>query len=87
MVNNQVLIRLMDWENDNMIRAFYTEKPENFLAMYDYCDKHDMPIYIPQNLNKEDDPYNNVECGFIEEIHIGFGGNESIPNIDIWVKV
>ncbi len=83
---NKTLVRLKDAARDAMICCFFTENGIDFLKQYDYCFKNDISIQIPKDLDKDDCYYNDCESGSIEDIEIGFGGNESIPYIDVWLE-
>ena len=76
MIDNEILIRLKDCENENgrMIAAFYTEKPAEFLKMYLIMKKEEIPIV-----------YNDEIQGVIEDIEIGFGDKETFSYIDLWI--
>ena len=76
-IMNEILIRLKDVNNErSMLSAFYTNNPSEYLKMYDFCKKNDIPI----SLNKD-------ITGSIEEIEVFFGGRDDISCIDVWIDV
>lgn len=78
-IMNEVLIRLKDINNEhNMLSAFYTNNPSEYLKMYDFCKKSDIPISL-------DNSGKDIQ-GFIEDIEVFFGGGDNIPCIDVWIK-
>ena len=86
-MSNEVLIRLKDIKDKDLISAFYTEKPSEYLKMYLLCKKEQIPLLVNnigynKNMKYADD---EIE-GFIENINVFFGGKESIPCIDIWIE-
>ena len=73
---NETLIRLKDTENENdTIASFYTEKPYEFLKLYNFCKKEDIPLKCK-----------GIE-GQIEYFEVHFGYSESLSCIDIWLDV
>ncbi len=75
---NEVLIRLKDVNNEHsMLSAFYTNNPSEYLKMYNFCKKNDIPLSL----------YDKDIQGSIEDIKVFFGGGENIPCIDIWIDV
>lgn len=83
---NKTLIRLYDAKNDNMISAFYTDNPSEFLKTYYFCKENDISINIPHDLDNENYKYNHLTAGTIMEIEVGFGGHSNIPYIDVWLE-
>ena len=84
---NKTLIRLYDAKNDNMISAFYTDNPSEFLKTYYFCKENDISINIPHDLDNENYKYNHLTAGTIMELEVGFGGaGGTIPYIDVWLE-
>lgn len=84
---NKTLVRLYDAKNDNMISAFYTNNPSEFLKMYYFCKENDININIPHDLDNENYKYNHLTAGTIMEIEVSFGGaGGTIPCIDVWLE-
>lgn len=84
---NKTLIRLYDAKNDNMISAFYTDNPSEFLKTYYFCKENDISINIPHDLDNENYKYNHLTAGTIMEIEVGFGGTGgTVPHIDVWLE-
>jgi len=79
MINSdKVLIRLKDTHNENnMLSTFYTTKPVEFLALFKYCQEHEIPL--------KKNSIENIE-GDIEDIDIFFGGGENCTCIDVWIN-
>ena len=50
---NKTLVRLYDAENNNMIAAFYTDNPSEFLKTYYFCKENDISINIPHDFDNE----------------------------------
>ena len=76
-IMNEVLIRLKDANNEHsMLSAFYTNNPSEYLKMYYFCQKNDIPISL----------HNTDIQGFIKEIEVFFGGDENLPCIDVWIN-
>lgn len=78
---NNTLIRLMDCD-EYMITAFYTENGSDFLKQYQFCKINEISIVLPCYL-KEPNKYSNCISGYIDDIVVRFGGNESVPSIDV----
>lgn len=86
-IHNTTLIKLVDGLNDNMmIRAFYTEKPEEFLKQYLLMQKYEIPF--DTYFDRDDSPskYNYKEC-YIKDFNITFGGQVTIPCIEVYVEI
>lgn len=84
---NKTLIRLYDAKNDNMISAFYTDNPSEFLKTYYFCKENDISINIPHDLDNENYKYNHLTAGTIMEIEVGFGGTGgTVPHVDVWLE-
>ena len=84
---DKTLVRLYDADNNNMIAAFYTNNPSEFLKTYYFCKENDISINIPHNLDNENYRYNEKEAGNIMEINVNFGGaGGTIPCIDVWLE-
>ena len=80
-MRNEVLIRLRDINNEfNYINAFHTENPCEFLKMYTFCKKEEMPIYAKDKEEKE-------LMGIIEDIEVHFGGGDNLSCIDVWIEL
>lgn len=77
--NDKTLIRLKNIKEENMLAAFYTKNPSEFLKMYYFCKENDIPLSL--NQFQED-----VE-GTIEEIIVYFGDEETFPCIDVWIEL
>lgn len=86
MVNNEWLIKLSDGDTEEMIVAYYTTNPEQFLATFQYCKNHNIPINIPHKDSDEYYKYNNKDFGDIYEIEVHFGGYDFIPCIEVWLE-
>ena len=86
-IGKTTLVRLMDWDNNNFITGFYTKNGIDFLKQYYFMKDNDIIINIPADLDNENNPYNKKEAGAIEEILVNFGNKDSLPTIDVWVKV
>ena len=81
MNSNNTLVRLMDWKNENMIAAFYTENGVDFLKQYTFCKENDIAIDIPNNWDLEEgeyNPYKNKEAGAIEETSEAVGPKSEV---------
>lgn len=79
-MTNEVLIRLKPIDNEyHIINCFYTEHPDNYLKMYTFCKKEEIPLQAK-------DMNNNDIIGDIDSIDVYFGGGENIPCIDVWIK-
>ncbi len=75
---NEILIRLKDASNENnMLAAFYTNNPSEYLKMYYFCKKNDISLKVSES---------DIQ-GTIKDIEISFGGGDNIPCIDIWINV
>lgn len=84
---NKTLVRLYDAENNNMIAAFYTDNPSEFLKTYYFCKENDISINIPHDFDNENYKYNDKEAGTIMELEVSFGGaGGTIPCIDVWLE-
>ena len=84
---DKTLVRLYDADNGNMIAAFYTCNPSEFLKTYYFCKENDIEIYIPNDFDNENYRYNEKEAGNIMEINVNFGGaGGTIPCIDVWLE-
>ena len=83
---NEILIRLLDMENDNMIRAFFTTETKAILDMYTFAMNNDIEVSVPYNDNSEKDRYNNTNA-YIKEIEMGFGNEIHYPYINFWAEV
>lgn len=71
---NEVLIRLKNIDNEHdMFSAFCTNNPSEYLKMYYFCQKNDIPI-----------SFEDIE-GSIEDIEVSFGGHDNIPCVDVWI--
>lgn len=83
---NETLIRLKDCEDEySLIAAFHTEKPAEFLKLYEMCQKYDIPISISKN-QEVAEKYEEA-VGNIEIIEVSFGGEDNYPCIDVWIRV
>lgn len=85
MDNEKWLIRLNDYENDNMIAAYYTENPSETLKTFYFCKEHNLTINLPKDYN-ENNKYIDKEAGSIYDIEVGFGNEETYSYIDIWLE-
>lgn len=86
-MSNEVLIRLKDIKDGDLISTFYTEKPSEYLKMYLLCKKEQIPLRVDNIGYNKIIKYTDDEIeGFIEDINVFFGGKESIPCIDIWIE-
>ena len=84
-MNEKWLIRLKDFDNSNMIAAYYTENPSENLKTFYFCKEHGIGIKIPHKLDKID-KYSEKEGGDIYDIEVGFGDKETYSYIDIWLE-
>ena len=80
---NKTLIRLKNYNNDNIISTFYTENPSEFLKLYFFCKVNSIPLSANHTFNN--DEISEEINGKICEIKVFFGGGEYIPYIDIWI--
>ena len=80
---NKTLIRLKNYNNDNIISTFYTENPSEFLKLYFFCKANSIPLSANHTFNN--DEISEEINGEICEIKVFFGGGEYIPYIDIWI--
>ena len=82
---NEILIRLYDMKNGDMIRAFFTKETKAILDMYTFAMKNDIEVNILYNDNSEE-KYNNTNA-YIKEIEMGFGNEDHYPYINFWAEV
>lgn len=83
-MTNETLIRLKNYNNDNIISTFYTEKPSEFLKLYFFCKANNIPLSAKRTFSNDDEISEEIN-GEICEIKVFFGGGEYIPYIDIWI--
>ena len=82
-IMNKVLFRLRDTDRENdFIDAFYTERPEHFLQMFNYMKEANIPLHQPSFKD-----IGNDVIGWVEDIDVYFGSSEQIPCVDIWIEV
>lgn len=80
-INNEVLIRLKDTGDDgHIISAFNTSNSSEYLKMYHFCQKNDIPISFDDMESSEDIK------GSIEDIEVFFGGHGNVSCIDVWIN-
>lgn len=85
-MNEKWLIRLYDYENDNMIAAYFTENPSENLKTFYFCKEHDLKIKLPQHDDDKNNKYINKEAGSIYDIEVGFGNDVSYSYIDVLLE-
>ena len=86
---NEILIRLYDIKNGNMIRAFFTTETKAILDMYTFAMNNDIEVSVPyddNDDNNEENKYNNANA-YIKEIEMGFGNETQYPYINFWAEV
>lgn len=83
---NEILIRLYDMENGDMVRAFYTTETKAILDMYTFAMNNDIEVSVPYDDNNEENKYNNTNA-YIKEIEMGFGNETQYPYINFWAEV
>ena len=79
-MSNEVLIRLKDVKDKDLISTFYTEKPSEYLKMYLLCKKEEMIICARNKEEKE-------LMGTIEDIEVHFGDGDNLSCIDVWIEL
>lgn len=83
--NDKILVKLMNEEDESMIRAFYTSNPTEILKMYYFAKENEIDISVPCNDDGDKDRYTD-EIFYIEDITIVFGNTNTFNVINIWVK-
>lgn len=82
-IMNNVLFRLRDTDKENdFIDAFFTERPEHFLQMFNYMKEAGIPLH---RAGFKDDSNDIVGC--VEDIDVYFADEEHLPCVDIWIEV
>ena len=83
---NGTQIKIIDNDNNNPIRYFYTENSKNFLEMYYFAWENNIPLDFKSDNDRVFDSYED-KIGIIEEIIIVPGGKYRFNVIEIYVEV
>ena len=86
MTEKGFLIRMKyrdDSDNENMIKAFFTENISELLSLFKKAKENEIPIEIPIELNQSSDFDGKIT--YVKDMSIHFGGQESLLALDIWV--
>ena len=87
-MTNEFLIRLKAYDGmkELLLKSYFTKEITEHLKMFNYMEKHEIPIYIPKENDSYYPQYDGTEV-FINSITFTFGGKEAIPCLDVWVNV
>lgn len=86
MNEKEVLVRIIDYENDHMIRAGYTSIPAEMLKMYHYLkDNNNISLSI-ENIEPKNNKYDNAEAHVVD-ITVVPGDGEWLHSINVYVEV
>lgn len=85
----EFLIRMITFKDneEKLIKAFHSNQITEYLKLYTFAKENDITIEIPEDDNDTFYSEYNGHMAFIESININFGGNESIPTLNIYVGV
>lgn len=81
MLNKGFLIRMMNCENEIIIKTFYSTEIAELLKFYIIAKEYEIPIEIPCDLENPS-KYDNCVT-YIEDFSIRFG---DITCLDVWVS-
>jgi hypothetical protein len=88
-MRDKFLIRMMTWEDNKnyptMIKGFFSNSITEFLKLYNEAKENEIIIDIPEE-NEEHSKFDGKEA-YVKELRIGFGGNEAITCLDVYVDV
>ena len=92
MLKDKFLVRLMTWENNNnndayptVIKSFKSDNISELLDLFFKAKRHNILIEVPVETDNNFSKYDGCSC-FIDDIKIIFGGEESLPCLDIYVN-
>jgi protein involved in sex pheromone biosynthesis len=86
---DEFLIRMLTWEDNKkyptMIKGFFSNSITEFLKLYTEAKKNEIVIDIPEEYEGRS-KFDGKEA-YVKELRIGFGGNEAITCLDVYVDV
>lgn len=85
-MKDKFLIRMMDYETETMIRAFFSTNITELLNLYLAAKENDIKIDIPFGEHDEGDKYSN-KFAYVKDIRITFGGHATYTCLNVYVDV
>ena len=83
-MRDKFLIRMIDIENDRIIRCFQSFNITELLNLYLVAKENEVEVDIPISDNK--DTYNG-KFAFVKDVRITFGDNETYTCLNVYVDV
>lgn len=83
-MNKDILVRLKDYDNDNLIRCFHSVRYKEIVELFHFMKEKEIRLQVPES--EEDNFYSGKE-GIVKEIEVRFGSDENLLAVEIWMEV
>lgn len=84
-MKKEFLIRLINYEDEKMIKAFFSNNITELLKLYLFAKEEEVYIDIPIEDNGRS-KYDGHEA-YIKDVRISFGGKEALTCLNVYVEV